>query len=176
MASLTNSWKKQAVRFIAQLRRGRWDGQKKPLWNDFFAADSQNVSPDFRIDRSIPANQQRDPLVNSEDAAKADEVLLRIREGKEEVLSTGEVLREDFLKPLGLSANALAKALHVPPARINDIVRERRGVTPDTALRLMRYFGGDAHSWLNLQAEYDLRQTEIAAGEKIRTEISERAA
>jgi len=88
----------------------------------------------------------------------------------------GEILREDFLKPLSLSANALAKALHVPPARINDIVRERRGVTPDTALRLVRYFGGDAHSWLNLQAEYDLRQTEIEAGERIRAEISERAA
>src|SRR5882757_415820 len=64
----------------------------------------------------------------------------------------GEVLREDFMKPLGLSANALARALGVTAARINDIVRERRGVSGDTALRLARYFGTDAQSWLNLQA------------------------
>jgi len=54
------------------------------------------------------------------------------------------VLREDFLRPRGLSANALAKALRVPAPRINDVVRERRGITADTALRLARYFGGDA--------------------------------
>ena len=73
----------------------------------------------------------------------------------------GEVLREDYLVPLGLSASALAKALNVPSARINDIVRERRSVTADTAMRLARYFGGDARSWLNLQAAYDLRVAEI---------------
>ena len=56
----------------------------------------------------------------------------------------GEVLREDYLKPLGMSANALAQALHVPASRVNDIVLERRGVTADTALRLERYFGSDA--------------------------------
>ncbi|MES2300130.1 MAG: HigA family addiction module antitoxin [Pseudomonadota bacterium] len=74
----------------------------------------------------------------------------------------GEVLREDYLVPLGMSAHALSKALHVPPARINDIVLERRGVTPDTALRLARYFGGDAHSWLNLQQAFDLKVAENA--------------
>ena len=63
---------------------------------------------------------------------------------------SGEVLREDFLVPFGMSANALAKALSVPAPRINDIVRERRGVSADTAMRLARYFGGDARSWLNL--------------------------
>jgi addiction module HigA family antidote len=67
----------------------------------------------------------------------------------------GEVLREDYLKPLGTSPNALAKALHVPASRINDIVLERRGVTVDTAMRLARYFGGDVQSWLNLQLAYD---------------------
>ena len=72
----------------------------------------------------------------------------------------GEVLREDYLKPLQMSANALSKALHVPAGRVNDIVLERRGVTPDTALRLARYFGGDAQSWLNLQQMYDLKVTE----------------
>jgi addiction module HigA family antidote len=64
----------------------------------------------------------------------------------------GEVLREDYLVPLGMTATALAKALNVLSARINDIVRERRTVTTDTAMRLARYFGGDARSWLNLQA------------------------
>lgn len=90
----------------------------------------------------------------------------------------GEVLREDFLVELGMSANALARALNVPAPRINDIVRERRGVSADTALRLARYFGGDAQSWLNLQSMYDLRVAEIAAGKKIEREVPvmERAA
>jgi antitoxin HigA-1 len=88
----------------------------------------------------------------------------------------GEVLREDFMKPLGLSANALARALSVPTPRINDIVRGRRGVSADTAMRLARYFGGDARSWLNLQAAYDLRLAEIASGKRIAREISPAAA
>jgi len=69
----------------------------------------------------------------------------------------GEVLREDFLAPLGLSVNALALALGVPSTRIHEIVKERRAVTADTALRLAQYFGGDAASWLALQASYDLK-------------------
>ena len=64
------------------------------------------------------------------------------------------------MRPTALSANALAKALHVPAPRINDVVRERRGITADTAMRLARYFGGDAQSWLNLQTLYDLRIAE----------------
>ena len=84
----------------------------------------------------------------------------------------GEILREDFLVPLKLSANALAKALNVPTPRINDIVRERRGVTADTAMRLARYFGGDARSWLNLQTAYDLRVAEIENAQRIEREIS----
>jgi addiction module HigA family antidote len=83
----------------------------------------------------------------------------------------GEVLREDYLLPLHLSANALAKALIVPAPRINDIVRERRGVSADTAMRLARYFGGDARSWLNLQAAYDLRVAEIENSKRIEREI-----
>jgi addiction module HigA family antidote len=67
----------------------------------------------------------------------------------------GEVLREDYLVPLGLSVNALALA--VPATRIHEIVKERRGITADTAVRLARYFGGDAGSWLALQAIYDLK-------------------
>jgi addiction module HigA family antidote len=84
----------------------------------------------------------------------------------------GEVLREDFLIPLGMSANVLAKALNVPAPRINDLVRERRGVSADTAMRLARYFGGDARSWLNLQAAYDLRVAEIENAKRIEREIA----
>jgi antitoxin HigA-1 len=69
----------------------------------------------------------------------------------------GEILREDFLAPIGLSVNALATALGVPATRIHEIVKERRSVTADTAERLARYFGGDATSWLSLQATYDLK-------------------
>ncbi|SRR6056297_36506 len=83
----------------------------------------------------------------------------------------GEILREDYLVPLGMSANALSKALHVPAPRVNDIVRERRGITADTAMRLARYFGGDAHSWLNLQSNYELRKAEIENARKIEREI-----
>jgi addiction module HigA family antidote len=83
----------------------------------------------------------------------------------------GEVLREDYLVPFNMSANALARALNVPAPRINDIVRERRGITADTAMRLARYFGGDARSWLNLQAAYDLRVAEIENAKRIEQEI-----
>ena len=88
----------------------------------------------------------------------------------------GEILREDFLVPLGMSANALATALRVPAPRINDIARERRAITPDTALRLARYFGGDAQSWMNLQVAFDLRTAEIAAQKTIEREVLPRAA
>jgi antitoxin HigA-1 len=84
----------------------------------------------------------------------------------------GEVLREDFLKPLGMSANALAKALSVPAPRINDVVRERRGISADSAMRLARYFGGDARSWLNLQTAFDLRVAEISSAKRIAREIA----
>ena len=69
----------------------------------------------------------------------------------------GEILREDYLAPLTMSANALSVALSVPATRIHEIVNERRGISADTAERLARYFGGDAVSWLNLQSTYDLK-------------------
>jgi len=68
----------------------------------------------------------------------------------------GEILREDFLKPLGLSMNRLALDLHVPVTRIAEIVHERRAISPDTAMRLGRYFNTSARFWLNAQAAYDL--------------------
>jgi addiction module HigA family antidote len=83
----------------------------------------------------------------------------------------GEVLREDYLVPLNMSAHALAKRLHIPASRINDIVLERRGVTADTALRLSYFFGGDAQSWLNLQSTYDLRVAEMAKASLISKQI-----
>ncbi len=69
----------------------------------------------------------------------------------------GEALREDYLAPLELSVNALSIALDVPATRIHEIVKERRAVTADTAARLVAYFGGDAASWLAMQANYDLK-------------------
>jgi addiction module HigA family antidote len=69
----------------------------------------------------------------------------------------GEILREEFMKPRDLSQNALARALNVPPRRINEIVLEKRGVTADTALRLARFFGTSAEMWAGLQADFDLR-------------------
>jgi antitoxin HigA-1 len=89
----------------------------------------------------------------------------------------GEVLREDYLKPLGMSANGLAKMLHVPASRVNDIVLERRGVSADTALRLTRYFGGepkDAQGWINMQATYDFKVAEKKIAAKIAKQIAPR--
>ena len=68
----------------------------------------------------------------------------------------GEILKQEFMEPLGLSSNALARALGVTPARINEIVREQRGITAETAIRLAKYFGTDAQSWMNLQYQYEL--------------------
>ena len=79
----------------------------------------------------------------------------------------GEILREEFMKPLGLSSNAMARAIDVTPARVNEIVRERRGISADTALRLARFFGTDVQSWMNLQSHYDLQCAEDAAGRLI---------
>jgi addiction module HigA family antidote len=69
----------------------------------------------------------------------------------------GEVLREDYLIPLGLSVNALSVALDVPATRMHEIVKERRGISADTAARLAKHFGGDAASWLMMQANFDLK-------------------
>ncbi len=79
----------------------------------------------------------------------------------------GEILREEFMRPLGLSSNALARALDVTPARINEIVREKRGISADTALRLARFFRTDVQSWMNLQTHYDIQCAEDAAGRAI---------
>ncbi|MEZ5604726.1 MAG: addiction module antidote protein, HigA family [Lautropia sp. SCN 69-89] len=83
----------------------------------------------------------------------------------------GEILREEYLTPLGISASALAIQLRVPAPRINDVVRERRSISPDTALRLARYFGTTAQFWLNLQSSFDLRKAEREIGDKVKQEV-----
>lgn len=88
----------------------------------------------------------------------------------------GEILKEEFMKPLGLSGNELAKRLKVPANRINDIVRGRREVSADTALRLSRYFGTTARFWLNAQAAFDLSTAEAKAGKTIASEVRPRVA
>jgi addiction module HigA family antidote len=88
----------------------------------------------------------------------------------------GDVLRHDFLEPLGLSAHALAMALRVPPNRITAILAAERAVTADTALRLARHFGTSAGFWVNLQKSYELEVAERAAGARIRAEVAPRAA
>jgi len=88
----------------------------------------------------------------------------------------GEVLREDFLKPLGMSQYALAKAIDVPQIRISEIVNAKRAVTPDTALRLARYFGTSAEFWMGMQATYDLETARDEFGAEIEAKVHPRAA
>ena len=83
----------------------------------------------------------------------------------------GEVLREEFMEPLGLSMNRLALDLHVPVTRIAEIVHERRAITADTALRLGRFFGTSAEFWLNLQARHDLEMTRDKEQAKVEREV-----
>lgn len=97
-------------------------------------------------------------------------------ETKHAPIHPGEVLALDFLEPLGLSQYALAKALAVPPRRINEIVHGTRGITADTALRLSRYFGCSAAFWMNLQSRYDLELQSDRAAARIDAEVLPRAA
>lgn len=88
----------------------------------------------------------------------------------------GEVLREDFLVPLALSQYALARAIGVPQIRVSEIVHGKRAVTPDTALRLARYFGTSAEFWLGMQATYDLETARDRVGSEIEAQVRPRAA
>jgi addiction module HigA family antidote len=88
----------------------------------------------------------------------------------------GEILREEFMKPRDLSQNALARALNVPPRRVNEIVLEKRGITADTALRLARFFGTSAEMWAGLQADYDLRLVRYEKAQTIDREVEPLAA
>lgn len=86
-------------------------------------------------------------------------------------LHPGEMLREEFMKPLGISANALALALRVPVTRISEIVHERRSITADTALRLARYFRMSPEFWMRLQAQYDLERAQDVLSATIDQEV-----
>lgn len=86
----------------------------------------------------------------------------------------GEVLLEDFMKPLGLSQYRLAHDIGVPPLRINQIVHGKRAITADTALRLARYFGTSANVWMRLQARYDLEVAEAKFAQQIEAEVKVR--
>ena len=88
----------------------------------------------------------------------------------------GEVLREEFLIPLKLSQNRVARDINVPPRRINEIVLEKRAVTADTALRLARYFGTSERFWLGLQADYDLDEARRSLGDRLEKEVQSYAA
>jgi antitoxin HigA-1 len=90
---------------------------------------------------------------------------------KIEQIHPGEILLEEFLKPMGLSQYRLAVDMHVPPRRINEIVHGTRAITPDTALRLSRYFGNTAMFWLNLQMKYDLTIAREQLGQRLLTEV-----
>jgi addiction module HigA family antidote len=83
----------------------------------------------------------------------------------------GEMLREEFLKPLGISQNALALKIRVPATRIGDIVKGKRAITPDTALRLARFFGTSAEFWLNLQQSHDLSKARLQLKKTIEREV-----
>lgn len=88
----------------------------------------------------------------------------------------GEILREEYLKPLGLSVNGLATALRVPATRLGAVVKGERAVTADTAMRLGRYFGTTAEFWLNLQSQYDLTKAYRERGKEIARDVRPRAA
>lgn len=88
----------------------------------------------------------------------------------------GEILLEDFMKPLGISINALARDIHVPPNRISEIVNAKRGITADTALRLSKYFSTTAELWLGLQSDYDLRTAMRDMWPRVEPNIRVRAA
>lgn len=88
----------------------------------------------------------------------------------------GEILREDLMKPLGLSINRVARDLRVPVTRMSEIVNGRRAVTADTALRLSRYFGSTPEFWMNLQAAYDLNRATRMSAERIARDVHPREA
>src|SRR5690242_839029 len=90
-----------------------------------------------------------------------------MRQSRLEPVHPGEVLTEEFLRPLGLSQNRLAVAIGVPPRRINEIALRKRSLTADTALRLARYFGNSPQFWLGLQMDYDLDTADLRLGAKL---------
>ncbi len=93
-----------------------------------------------------------------------------------EPIHPGEILLEDFMKPMGISINRLARDIAVPPGRISAIVNGKRAVSADTALRLGKYFGVSPQTWMGLQAEYDLRLAQRLIGEEVEKRVQRHAA
>jgi len=93
------------------------------------------------------------------------------KEKRLSAIHPGEILMEEFLKPMGISQYRLAKDISVPPRRINEIVHGKRAITADTALRLGRFFGMSPHFWLNLQTRYDLEVTEDSLANRLDKEV-----
>lgn len=102
------------------------------------------------------------------EAGLADQVLAPVH--------PGEILRDEWLEPLGLTAYRLAKDIGVPPNRVTEILAGRRAISAETALRLARYFGTDAQSWINLQSHYDLETARRSVGPRVEQEVRPRAA
>lgn len=93
-----------------------------------------------------------------------------------ELIHPGEILLEEFMKPMGISINGLARAIAVPPGRISSIVNGKRAITADTAIRLGRYFGTSPEVWMGLQADYELRVTQRVIGPEVERLIHRHAA
>ena len=103
--------------------------------------------------------------------------LSEVRSGRRlPLIHPGEILRDEFLTPMGISVYELAHSIRVPRSRANDIVRGRRAITTDTAIRLGRYFGMTAEFWINLQARYDLDVADRTQRRRIEQEVKPRAA
>ena len=112
-------------------------------------------------------------MIRSFDCKETERLFNRrsMKPNKLPAIHPGEILREEFMKPRGLSQNALARSLNVPPRRINEIVLEKRAITADTALRLARFFGTSAEMWAGLQADYDLRRVRHEKAQTIEREV-----
>jgi addiction module HigA family antidote len=104
--------------------------------------------------------------------SRSQTITRRTRSSKLPPVHPGEILKEEFLKPSGTSQYRLAKDIHVPARRVNEIVHGTRGITPDTALRLARYFGTSPNFWMNLQARYDLEVHRDKSGTRIERDVS----
>ena len=119
--------------------------------------------------------EREEALLQKAARASMTDSQMKSKRAKLAPVHPGEILREDFLKPLGLSINALARALHVPPNHVSAIVNEKRGVSALMALRLARYFGTSPELWLGLQQDYELDLARDTAAAKIEIEVLPRA-
>ena len=128
-----------------------------------------------RVNTAFGSTRNGESVLNGENRmptkSKSSTIIRRYKD-RMPPLHPGEMLREEFMVPLGLSANALALALRVPATRISEIVHERRGITADTALRLGRYFRMTPEFWMNLQSHYDLESARDAVEAEIRKVVT----